>query len=76
MYGLDKDAYFKRIKGTDVNINKKSAIKHFDINMKEVLVPEGHLFVMGDNWFRSIDSAIFGPIDIQLIKGKVLGMSD
>jgi signal peptidase I len=77
MYGLDKDSYFKNAENNDeINFDKKSATLYFETGMKEVLVPKGHLFVMGDNWSRSIDSVIFGPIDIQLINGKVLGMTD
>ena len=41
------------------------------VNGQEVLIPEGHLFVMGDNRPRSSDSRAFGPIPFQSIIGKV-----
>lgn len=48
-------------------------VKDSDTNMKKIKVPEGHYFVMGDNWWRSHDSKHFGPLVQENIKGKVLG---
>jgi signal peptidase I len=33
-------------------------------------VPDGEVFVMGDNRAYSFDSRQFGPIDIDLIRGR------
>jgi signal peptidase I len=33
-------------------------------------VPPGHIFMMGDNRFNSLDSRAWGPLDTDLIKGK------
>ncbi|WP_373461098.1 S26 family signal peptidase [Paenibacillus sp. V4I5] len=41
--------------------------------MDKVRVPEGHLFVMGDTWWRSIDSQIFSSLPFSNVKGRVLG---
>jgi signal peptidase I len=40
--------------------------------MSATKIPEGFLFVMGDNRVNSEDSRMFGPIKADLVKGKAI----
>ncbi|MFH1313175.1 MAG: signal peptidase I [Candidatus Eisenbacteria bacterium] len=41
-------------------------------NFGPVTVPEGHLFMMGDNRHNSYDSRSWGPLDQTYVKGKAM----
>ncbi|MDD7050925.1 MAG: signal peptidase I [Lachnospiraceae bacterium] len=46
--------------------------KEDDNKVYETIVPEGHVFLMGDNWAHSLDSRSFGCIPIEAVRGVVL----
>lgn len=70
---LDGDVYLNGEKLNENYIQQPTSPIEggFVMEGQEVLVPEGHLFVMGDNRPRSSDSRAFGPIPTQSIIGKV-----
>ncbi len=42
-----------------------------DVSRREISVPEGHLYVLGDNRPASLDSRFYGPVPITEVRGRV-----
>lgn len=42
--------------------------------LKHVVVPSGHIFLMGDNRCHSLDSRGFGPVDQSLVEGRAVAI--
>lgn len=76
-WGMDEEEYFKSVNRQGTAVCNESCQKtmknYFHMDMEKFKVPEGCLFVMGDTWWRSLDSQIFGPLPIGNVNGKVLG---
>ncbi|EME47777.1 hypothetical protein DOTSEDRAFT_69647 [Dothistroma septosporum NZE10] len=46
------------------------AAKSWDMRHGKVVVPEGHVWVEGDNIGKTVDSNVYGPVSESLILGK------
>lgn len=54
-------------------MSKESYIYNGDnIDVEEITIPEGKIYVLGDNRLISLDSSEFGPIDKEQIIGKMI----
>ncbi|MCT1403711.1 signal peptidase I [Paenibacillus sp. p3-SID867] len=47
--------------------------EYFTKKFKEISIPSEHYFLIGDNWWRSIDSFSFGTVPREKLIGKVIG---
>ena len=41
------------------------------LNKRPIQVPEGHVWLLGDNKDNSIDSRVYGPVPMAMLQGKV-----
>lgn len=66
------------IKGTDVYVNSKKIDDSYTENhtdeqyIKPMKVPEGCIYVLGDNRDDSTDSRVLGPVDVEDVFAKVI----
>lgn len=69
----DSEVYVNGVKLTENYIAAKTNLweNGFSKNGEEIKVPDGELFVMGDNRPRSSDSREFGPVPEDTIIGQV-----
>lgn len=60
------------INGTPVHEPYVDSVTLDGVFFGPVEVPPGHLFVLGDNRFDSIDSRIYGPVSEDGVEGRVV----
>jgi len=42
--------------------------------LPQVVVPDGHIYLLGDNRFRSYDSRVLGPVPQTAVRGRVVAI--
>eukprot|EP00197_Chlamydomonas_leiostraca_P005315 CAMPEP_0202858956 /NCGR_PEP_ID=MMETSP1391-20130828/1279_1 /ASSEMBLY_ACC=CAM_ASM_000867 /TAXON_ID=1034604 /ORGANISM="Chlamydomonas leiostraca, Strain SAG 11-49" /LENGTH=126 /DNA_ID=CAMNT_0049537943 /DNA_START=181 /DNA_END=561 /DNA_ORIENTATION=+ len=40
--------------------------------IQRVMVPRGHVWLQGDNLLHSLDSRVYGPVPLALVRGRVM----
>ncbi|GAB4220552.1 MAG: signal peptidase I [Spirochaetota bacterium] len=75
---INKQLYINGVKAAPQWAIKKSDTRIFPSrfvnrdNMNTITVPDGHVFILNDNWDTPNDSRLFGVIAIENIVGKYL----
>ena len=65
------DHVIKRVHATEMEtVTLYPDIDHPDVRLVEV--PQGHIWLLGDNPTQSLDSRSYGPVPLALVKGRVL----
>lgn len=59
------------LKEGEIVVSLEGNLKDKDSVIKTTFVPQGHVWVEGDNPAYSVDSRSYGPIPEQLIVGRV-----
>ena len=77
--GHDLDSLKKSLESTDleehIRENIENAVNYFQqLIMKEIEISENSVYLVDDDWFRSIDSRLFGSLPTDNIEGKVLAV--
>ena len=75
--GHDLDSLKKSLESTDleehIRENIKNNVNYFQqLIMNEIKISENSVYLVDDDWFRSIDSRLFGSLPTDNIEGKVL----
>ena len=67
--GMKMEEYLEAVNPQNSTMTEED----FQESMESISVPEGSVFVLGDQWWRSVDSRHFGAIPLNKVVGKVLG---
>ncbi|MDF2815688.1 MAG: signal peptidase [Paenibacillus sp.] len=71
-----QESYNDKILENELNNNQRRIRNYERMNMQVMLVPQGSVFLLGDNRGRAADSFSIGTIPIDHIGGKVMGHLD
>lgn len=75
-YGFTKEEYIKFNKEEDPSFSlSEEELVFFNESMDEIQLSKGQIFVIGDNWWRGVDSRLFGPLEQDAVEGKVIGVT-
>lgn len=74
-YGFTEEEYiaYMQEENPDYELSDKDTV--FNRSMEKLEVPTQHVFVIGDNWSRSVDSRHFGPLPLERVEGEVIGVT-
>ncbi len=56
-------------------VDFRNAPTNWSLAQGEYVVPEGHIYVVGDNYAASEDSRRFGPVPTETVLGKVVHLA-
>lgn len=71
--GMDVEHFIEFRKSEGYNDDESELRQRFAINLDKVTLNENEYFIIGDDWFRSVDSRVFGAITSDRVIGIVLG---
>ncbi|MCT1401330.1 signal peptidase I [Paenibacillus sp. p3-SID867] len=77
--GSDLESLKKALERNDLEMNIRKNIENNvdyfqQYSMKEIEIPDSSVYLVGDDWFRSNDSRLFGPLSKDNIEGKLVGV--
>jgi signal peptidase I len=72
--GMTQDEYLSYLDEQNATYDEEIVRGYFSRDIKEIELSDNEVFVLGDNGKRSIDSSVFGPLLLDDIAGKVIGM--
>lgn len=60
------------VNGESIDDAEERILSEGDVSLAEVVVPDRHVYVLGDNRPVSLDSRFFGPVPLEAVTGKVV----